>query len=188
MLRIGYIVGSLSSASINRQVAQGLTTIAPEGVELVELDYSALPQYSADYDADYPQEGKDWKQAIEDVDGVIILTPEYLRSIPGSLKNALDWASRPWGTNSFNLKPVAIAGASIGAIGTAAAQQHLRSVLAHLNAPTLGQPEVFLTFSPEDFGSDGEIVNDATRGILGAFLESASAHVEKNRQLVSAAV
>ncbi len=187
MLRIGYIVGSLSSTSINRQVAQALTTIVPEGVELVELDYSALPQYSADHDADYPDEGKAWKKAIEDVDGVIIVTPEYLRSIPGALKNAIDWASRPWGSNSFDHKPVAIAGASVGSIGTAAAQQHLRSILGHLNAPTLGQPEVFLTFSPEDFGPDGHIVNDATRGILEAFLTAAQAHIERNLDKVGAA-
>lgn len=187
MVRIGYIVGSLSSTSINHQVAQGLTTIVPAGVELVELDYSALPQYSPDHDVDYPQAGKDWKQAIEDVDGVIIFTPEYLRSIPGSLKNALDWASRPWGSNSFNLKPVAIAGASLGAIGTAAAQQHLRSILAHLNAPTLGQPEVFLKFSAEDFGPDGGIVSDALRGKLEGFLEAATAHIERHRTLAGAA-
>ncbi|PKQ25414.1 MAG: ACP phosphodiesterase [Actinobacteria bacterium HGW-Actinobacteria-4] len=187
MIRIGYIVGSLSSTSINRQVAQGLTSIAPEGVELVELDYSTLPQYSADHDADYPQAALAWKQSIEAVDGVIILTPEYLRSIPGSLKNALDWASRPWGTNSFDGKPVAIAGASVGSIGTAAAQQHLRSILAHLNAPTLGQPEVFLKFSPEDFGPDGAIVGDALRGILDGFLKAAHAHIAQHPGAATAA-
>ncbi|MEX0913533.1 MAG: NADPH-dependent FMN reductase [Demequina sp.] len=187
MLRIGYIAGSLSSTSINRQVAKGMAELAPESVELVELDFSQLPQYSADYDADYPQSGKDWKQAIEDVDGIIIFTPEYLRSIPGSLKNAIDWASRPWGSNSFNNKPVAIAGASLGPIGTAAAQQHLRSILAHLNAPTMGQPEVFLKFSPEDFGPDGAIVSDALQGILEGFLEAAQQHIAQHRASVAVA-
>jgi len=186
MVRIGYIVGSLSSTSINRKVALGLTGLAPEGVEFVELDFSTLPQYSPDHDGDYPQAGKDWKKAIEDVDGVIIVTPEYLRSIPGALKNAIDWASRPWGTNSFDRKPVAIAGASMGAIGTAPAQQHLRSILAHLNAPTMGQPEVFLKFSPEDFGPDGTIVSDALEGKLNGFLEAAVAHIGQHSAAVAA--
>jgi len=179
MTRIGYIVGSLASGSINRQVAQAIAALAPEGVEFVELDYSALPQYSYDLDADYPAEAKAWKQSIEEVDGVIIVTPEYLRSIPGALKNAIDFASRPWGTNSFNGKPVAIAGASVGAIGTAAAQQHLRAILGHLNAPTLGQPEVFLKFDSEDFGVGGEINNPALLALLEGFVTAATAHIQR---------
>lgn len=187
MLRIGFIVGSLSSHSINRTVASALTRLAPEGTEFVELDYSALPVYSPDADADYPAAALQWKSEIESVDGVVIITPEYLRSIPGSLKNALDWASRPWGTNSFNGKPVAIAGASVGNIGTAAAQQHLRAILAHLNAPTLGQPEVFLKFTPTDFGPDGEISNDATRAIIEGFVAAAVAHIEHHTVSAAAA-
>lgn len=180
MPRIGYIVGSLSSKSINRQVANALVGLAPADVELVELNYRNLPVYSPDTDGDYPAEAREWKQEIESVDGVIIITPEYLRSIPGALKNAIDWASRPWGTNSFNGKPVAIAGASVGPIGTAAAQQHLRAILGHLNAPTLGQPEVFLRFDQAAFGANGEVQNDATKAILEGFLLAAIAHVERN--------
>lgn len=187
MPRIGYIVGSLSSASINRKVSKALVALAPEGVELVELNYANLPLYTPDFDADYPAEGRAWKQAIEDVDGVIIITPEYLRSLPGGLKNALDWASRPWGTNSFNGKPVAIAGASVGAIGTAAAQQHLRSILGHLNAPTLGQPEVFLRFEPTSFGPNGEVLDEGTKAVLEGFLSAAVAHVEHNSHAHTAA-
>jgi len=178
MTKIGYIVGSLAAGSINRHVAQAIASLAPEGVEFVELNYSKLGQYSYDLDADYPAEAREWKQAIEDVDGVIIVTPEYLRSIPGALKNAIDFASRPWGTNSFNGKPVAIAGASVGAVGTAAAQQHLRAILGHLNAPTLGQPEVFLKFTPEDFGANGEVNNPATLALLEGFVAAAVAHVQ----------
>lgn len=178
MTRIGLIVGSLSSTSINRNVARALTALAPADVELVELDYSDLPVYTPDYDADYPAPARAWKEAIEHVDGIIIITPEYLRSIPGSLKNAIDWASRPWGTNSFNGKPVAIAGASIGSIGTAAAQQHLRAVLGHLNAPTLGQPEVFLHYTPAAFDSEGALIDESVQAILSGFLSAAVAHVE----------
>ncbi len=178
MTRIGYIVGSLSSTSINRQLGRALATLAPEGVELVELDFSALPLYTPDYDADYPVAAREWKAAIEGVDGVIILTPEYSRSLPGVLKNALDWAARPWGTNSFNGKPVAIAGSSVGAIGTAVAQQHLRAILGHFNAPTLGQPEVFLTHS-NVFAADGSLL-DSAKPTLEGFLAAAIAHVEKH--------
>lgn len=180
MPRIGIIVGSTSSTSINRNVANALVALAPADVELVELDYRDLPVYSTDYDADYPAVAQEWKAAIEGVDGVIILTPEYSRSIPGALKNALDWAARPWGTNSFNGKPVAIAGASIGAIGTAAAQQHLRAILGHLNAPTLGQPEVFLHYTPAAFDAQGALVDESVKAILEGFLTAAIAHVEKH--------
>lgn len=187
MPRIGIIVGSLSSRSINRTVATALTHLAPEGVDFVELDYSQLPVYTPDADADYPAAARQWKADIEAVDGVIIVTAEYLRSIPGSLKNAIDWASRPWGTSSFNGKPVAIAGASVGNIGTAAAQQHLRAILGHLNAPTLGQPEVFLKFAPTDFGIEGEIMNDATRAVLESFVNAAAAHVAHHQHSLSVA-
>ncbi|MCB2413447.1 NAD(P)H-dependent oxidoreductase [Demequina sp. TTPB684] len=178
-MRLGYIVGSLSSTSINRKVANALVAFAPEGVELVELDYTELPVYSPDADSDYPQAALDWKSSIEGVDGIIIVTPEYLRSVPGALKNAIDWASRPWGTNSFNGKPVAIAGASIGSIGTAAAQQHLRAVLGHLNAPTLGQPEVFLQYRADAWDAEGALIDEQTAAMLQGFLAAAIAHVER---------
>lgn len=179
MPRIGYIVGSLSSTSLNRRVARALEAFAPEGVELVEISYRDLPVYTPDADADYPQVAKDWKAAIEAVDGIIIVTPEYLRSIPGALKNALDWASRPWGTNSFNGKPVAIAGTSPGAIGTAAAQQHLRTIMGHLNAPTLGQPEVFLQFHADAWDAEGALVDERVTALLQGFLSATVAHVER---------
>lgn len=178
-MRIGYIVGSLSSTSINRKFARAFVALAPEGVELVELNYKELPVYSPDVDGDYPQAALDWKSAIESVDGIIILTPEYLRSIPGALRNAIDWASRPWGTNSFNGKPVAIAGASVGAIGTAAAQQHLRAVLGHLNAPTLGQPEVFLQYRADSWDAEGALVDERTTALLQGFLAAVVAHVDR---------
>jgi len=177
MTRIGIIAGSLSSTSINREVALAIAGLAPEGVEFTPLDYAGLPVYSPDFDADYPAAARRWKAEIEAVDGVVIVTPEYLRSIPGGLKNALEWASRPYGTNSFNGKPVAIAGASRGPIGTAAAQQGLRAILGHLNAPTMGQPEVFLRFNPEVFPGGGRIADTATEALLARFVESAVAHI-----------
>ncbi|MGC4175105.1 NADPH-dependent FMN reductase [Demequina sp.] len=175
-MRIGVIVGSLSGRSINRAVANHFGSVAPEGVEFVEIDWSQLPLYRQDLEADFPASALAFKQDIADADGIIIVTPEYSRSLPGALKNALDWAARPYGKGAFNGKPVAIMGVSGGPIGTAAAQQHLRAILGHYNAPTLGQPEVFLRFNAEDFAG-GVIVNDATRAVLTHFLAATAAHV-----------
>lgn len=116
---VGYFVGSLSSTSINRKLAAALVKLAPDALELREIPIKDLPLYSQDYDADYPPAALALKQAIADADAVLFVTPEYNRSIPGGLKNAIDWASRPWGQNSFTRKPSAVIGASIGAIGTA---------------------------------------------------------------------
>lgn len=128
---IGYIVGSISSTSINRVLAKALEKVAPEGVTLKEIPIKDLPFYSPDHDGNFPQVAQDFKKAIEDADGMIIATPEYSRSIPGVLKNALDWSARPYGEASFNDKPTAVVGTSQGGIATAAGQQHLRAVLLH---------------------------------------------------------
>jgi chromate reductase len=176
---IGYIVGSISSASLNRKLAKALVALAPEGVELVEIPIADLPFYSPDHDADYPQVARDFKKAIADVDGVIIVTPEYSRSIPGVLKNALDWAARPYGQGSFDGKPTAVIGTSGGAISTAAAQQHLKAILSHYNAPTLGQPEGYIQAVPGLFGENGEVSNDGTAAFLRAYLDAFIALVDR---------
>lgn len=176
---IGYIVGSISSTSINRKLAKALERLAPEGTTLVEIPIADLPFYSPDHDADYPQVARDFKQAIDDVDGVIIVTPEYSRSIPGVLKNALDWAARPWGQGSFNGKPTAVIGTSTGGIATAAAQQHLKSVLSHYNAPTLGQPEGYVQATPGLFADTGEVTNEQTAEFLVGYLEAFRALVDR---------
>jgi chromate reductase len=187
--KIGYIVGSISSTSLNRRLAKALASVAPSGVELVEIPIKDLPFYSPDHDADFPQVARDFKQAIADVDGVVIVTPEYSRSIPGVLKNALDWSARPYGQGSFNGKPTAIIGTSGGPISTAAAQQHLRAILGHFNAPTLGQPEGYIQATPGLFTEDGEVTNEGTaaflQGFLGAFVQLIDRYVDvaaKERQ------
>jgi len=172
---IGYIVGSISSTSLNRKLAKALARLAPENVELVEIPIKDLPFYSPDHDADYPQVAREFKQAIADVDGVIIVTPEYSRSIPGVLKNALDWAARPYGQGSFNGKPTAVIGTSGGAISTAAAQQHLKAILSHFNAPTLGQPEGYVQATPGLFGDDGSVSNEGTAAFLRSYLDAFTA-------------
>lgn len=179
MPTVGVIVGSLNSNSINRELAKAIVKRMPEGAVARFIEIKDLPLYTPDADADYPAAARQFKQEIESADGIIIVTPEYSRSIPGALKNALDWAARPWGTNSFKGKPVAIAGASAGPIGTAAAQQHLRAILGHLDTLTLGQPETFVRFDRDAFPGDGEIADPATAGVVDAFVAAAVAHIER---------
>ncbi|UUT36586.1 NADPH-dependent FMN reductase [Microbacterium elymi] len=173
------MVGSISSTSINRRLARALARLAPAGVELVEIPIKDLPFYSPDHDADFPQVARDFKQAIADVDGVIIVTPEYSRSIPGVLKNALDWSARPYGQASFDHKPTAVIGTSGGPISTAAAQQHLKAILSHYNAPTLGQPEGYIQSTPGLFGVDGAVSNEGTAAFLTSYLAAFTALIAR---------
>ena len=141
---VGYFVGSLATASINRKLFQALIKLTPDDLEFIEIPIRDLPLYNYDYDTDYPLQGRAVKQAIESVDAVLFVTPEYNRGMPGALKKAIDWASRPWGDNSFAGKPSAVIGGSIGAIGaigTAVAQQSVRSALSFCNSPQINAPE-----------------------------------------------
>lgn len=175
---VGYFVGSLSSTSINRKLAEALVKLAPEGVEFKEIPIKDLPLYSQDYDADYPAEGKALKDAIASSDAILFVTPEYNRSIPGALKNAIDWASRPWGTNSFDHKPVAVIGASPGSIGTALAQQSLRAVLSFLNTRQMTSPEGYVTFTEDMIDADGNC-NDRTKNYVTTFLTEFDEHARR---------
>ena len=157
---VGYFVGSLAKASINRKLALALKRLAPPQLEMREIPIRDLPLYSYDYDADYPPAGRALKEAIASVDAVLFVTPEYNRSIPGALKNAIDWASRPWGTNSLARKPSAIIGASPGKIGTAVGQQHLRSILAFCNSPLMNAIEAYIEFTPGLLSDDNEVTVD----------------------------
>lgn len=158
--KVGYFVGSLSSTSINRRLALALARVAPAELKLSEIPIKDLPMYSQDHDADYPPVARVFKQAIADCDAVLFVTPEYNRSIPGCLKNAIDWASRPWGQNSFARKPSGVIGTTPGAIGTAVAQSHLRGVLCFCNSPLMNTVEAYIQFKPELITADGR-VNDA---------------------------
>ena len=177
--RVGYFVGSLSSTSINRVLSQALIKLAPGDMEFAEIPIGNLPLYSPDFDADYPPEAAALKEAISASDAVLFITPEYNRSIPGALKNAIDWASRPWGQNSFDHMPAAVIGASIGQIGTAVAQQSLRGVLSFCNARQMTAPEAYVHFRPEVFGSDGEVTDDSTAGFLRGFMQEFRTHTER---------
>ena len=170
--KVGYLVGSLAKGSINRLLARALSRLAPDaGLDLVEIPIRELPLYSYDYDADFPPVAKAFKQAIANVDAILFVTPEYNSSIPGALKNAIDWASRPWGTNSFSRKPSAVIGTSPGAIGTAVAQQHLRSVLCFCNSPLMNTLEAYIQFKPGLITENGEVTDASTEEFLRNYLK-----------------
>jgi chromate reductase len=175
--RVGYFVGSLSSTSINRVVASALIKLAPDDLEFTEIPIRDLPLYSPDYDADYPAEGRALKDAIAAMDAVLFVSPEYNRSIPGALKNAIDWASRPWGQNSFDHIPAAVIGASPGQIGTALAQQSLRAVLSFCNARQMTAPEAYIRYSTDVFSPDGEVLDPVVRDFLTAFMAEFHDHL-----------
>ena len=177
--RIGYFVGSLATGSINRTLSKALVRLAPDDLEFTEIPIGNLPLYSYDHDDDYPAPARALKASIEASDGILFVSPEYNRSIPGALKNAIDWGSRPWGQNSFARKPTAIIGASPGAIGTAVMQASMRSVLSFLDAPQLNAPEAYITYEPEVFGDDGEVRDDSTAEFLRYFMEEYSAFVQR---------
>ena len=168
--KVGYFVGSLSSTSINRELSKALIRLAPEDLEFTEIPIGNLPLYSPDYDEDFPLEPRAMKQAIAGSDAILIITPEYNRSIPGALKNALDWASRPPGQNSFAQMPAAVIGASVGQLGTAMAQQSLRGVLSFCNARQMTAPEAYIRYSPQIFPGDGEVADESTRIFLSNYM------------------
>lgn len=177
--KVGYFVGSLSSTSINRILSRALIRLAPEDLELVEIPIRDLPLYSQDYDDNFPPEARALKDAIAAVQAVLFITPEFNRSIPGGLKNAIDWASRPWGENSFDHIPAGVIGMSVGSIGTAVAQQSLRAVLSFVNARQMTAPEAYLHYSPEVFADDGEVLVESTEKFLRNFMEEYREHVAR---------
>ena len=175
--KIGYLVGSLSSTSINRELAKALIRHAPEDLEFSEIPIRNLQLYSPDYDANYPPEALALKDAIHGSQAILFVTPEYNRSIPGALKNAIDWASRPWGQNAFDHIPAAVIGASIGQIGTALAQQSLRSVLSFCNARQMTAPEAYIQYSKEVFAGDGEVTDESVRTFLAGYMAEFRDHI-----------
>jgi chromate reductase, NAD(P)H dehydrogenase (quinone) len=169
--KVGYFVGSLSSTSINRELSKALIRLAPEDLEFTEIPIGNLPLYSPDHDSDFPPEARALKEAIAASDAILFVTPEYNRSIPGALKNAIDWASRPWGQNSFDQIPAAVIGASGGQLGTAMAQQSLRGVLSFCNARQMTAPEAYIRYSPAIFPGEGEVADESTKAFLAKFME-----------------
>jgi chromate reductase len=177
--KVGYLVGSLATGSINRKLAQALVKLAPAQLQMTEIPFKDLPLYSYDYDSNYPPVARAFNDAIAAADAVLFVTPEYNRSIPGALKNAIDWASRPYGTNAFARKPSAIIGTSPGKIGTAVAQQHLRSVLAFCNSPLMNSIEAYIQFEKGLIDEDGQVTDETTRAFLQSYMTEFYRFIER---------
>ncbi|HUR22141.1 MAG TPA: NADPH-dependent FMN reductase [Vicinamibacterales bacterium] len=175
--KVGYFVGSLAKASINRKLAGALVRLAPASLTLSEIPFADLPLYNYDYDADFPPVARAFKEQLAVVDAVLFVTPEYNRSIPGGLKNAIDWASRPYGKNSFARKPSAIIGTSPGKIGTAIAQTHLRSILAFCNSPLMNSIEAYVQYEQGLIDDAGDVTNESTAKFLREFMSAFSDYI-----------
>ncbi|TAL14883.1 NAD(P)H-dependent oxidoreductase [Patescibacteria group bacterium] len=175
MTQIAVFVGSIRADSLNKKMAKNLEELAPEGVTFVYADIASLPLFNQDLEASaYPVEAQAIKDLVVASDGVLFVTPEYNRSVPGVLKNAIDWVSRPWGTNSFDGKPAGVVGASGSTLGTALAQAHLRNILIYLNTKVLGQPEVYFAGAHELFDEEGVVIdtsNEFLRKYINTFIE-----------------
>jgi chromate reductase len=177
--KVGYVVGSLAKQSINRKLAGALVRLAPPSLKMAEIGFGDLPLYSYDYDADFPPVARKFKDAVAASDAILFVTPEYNRSIPGGLKNAIDWASRPYGQNAFTRKPSAIIGTSPGKIGTAIAQSHLRSILAFCNSPLMNAVEAYIQFERGLIADDGRVTNGETEKFLRDFMAEFAAFVAR---------
>ena len=170
-LRILGIAGSLRRQSYNRAALRAATQLAPEGstVEIFELD--GIPGFSEDDEQQPPEKVVELKRRIRESDAVLFVTPEYNYSIPGVLKNAIDWASRPYGDSAWSGKPAAIMGASVGAIGTARAQYHLRQVMVFLNMFPVNQPEVMIAQAHKRFDAEGNLTDEKTKDLIRQLLQ-----------------
>jgi chromate reductase len=146
-MKVLTLIGGISKNSINKKLFEKIKPLAPTGLEFDSFDISKLPYFSQDLEDNPPQIVKDLRETVKKADGILFITPEYNRSIPGVLKNAIDWASRPYGRGDLNQKPAAILGASVGKLGTFGAQQHLKNVCAFLDMRLMNQPEFYLDAS-----------------------------------------
>lgn len=177
--QIAVVVGSLRKDSFNQKMASALAKLAPAGFVFKQLQIGDLPLYNQDDDGNPSAAVKRLKADISASQGLLFLTPEYNRSIPGVLKNAIDHASRPYGQNAWAGKPAGVLGVSVGAIGTALAQQHLRNILAYLDVPTLGQPEAFIHAKDGLFDADGNI-GEGSKKFLQGWMDAYVAWVKKH--------
>lgn len=172
--KLGLIVGSNRRESINRKLAQALAKLGADAFEPTIIRIDDLPLYNQDLEAALPEQVARFKSHIAEVDAVLFVTPEHSRSIPAVLKSAIDWGTRPWGKNSWAGKLAAITGTSQGAVGTAVAQQHLRTVLGDIGMLVMGG-EAYITFKPDLVDADDTITDESVRTFLKAFLDQLAA-------------
>ena len=187
--QIAVVVGSLRRDSFNRRLATAIARLAPSDFSFRQLEIGDLPLYNQDNETGPADPVRRLKNEIAASDGLLFVTPEYNRSMPGVLKNAIDHASRPYGQNAWAGKPAGVLGVSVGAVGTAVAQQHLRNVLAYLDVPTLGQPEAFIQAKEglfDDSGNIGAASKKFLQGWMDRYVSWVKTHVEHaDAQLVS---
>jgi chromate reductase len=183
------IAGSLRKASFNRAALRAAQQLVPEGVRLEIFELEGIPPFNQDEEGHPPDRVVQFKERIRAADAILFVTPEYNYSIPGVLKNAIDWASRPYGDSAWEGKPVAIMGASVGPQGTSRAQYHLRQVFVFLNMFPLNRPEVMITNATQRFDESGNLVDEDTRAHIRKLLEalvSWTKHHEGGRRATSA--
>jgi chromate reductase len=180
--RVAVVIGSLRRDSYNRKLANAVKRLAPEDFSFRDLRIDDLPLYNQDDDRNQAEQVKRLKSEINGVQGLMFVTPEYNRSIPGVLKNAIDHASRPYGQSAWTGKPAGVLGASPGAPGTSMAQQHLRNILAYLDVPTLGQPEVFIHVKHGLFDESGDVVDPETKQFLQGWMDRYAAWIKSFAQ------
>jgi chromate reductase len=178
---VAVIVGSLRKASYNRKMAHALAALAPAALKLSIVEINALALYNEDADAQPPEPWVAFRQRVAASDAVLFVTPEYNRSVPGVLKNAIDVGSRPYGKSAWDGKPGAIISVSPGAIGAFGANHHLRQSLVFLNVPTMQQPEAYIGGAAQLFAADGSIANPGTREFLQKFLQAFERWIAKNK-------
>ena len=164
--------GSLRTGSYNKALLRAAVGLVPQNMNLEIFDLEGIPTFNQDTEQNMPAKVKDLKTKIREADAILIATPEYNYSVPGVLKNAIDWASRPYGDNSFDGKPVAIMSASIGMLGGARAQYHLRQIFVFLNMYPINRPEVIVPFAQDKFDSNGNLLDNDTKKFLGQLLQN----------------
>jgi chromate reductase len=177
--KVAVIVGSLRKESLNRKTAEALARLAPDSLALEIVEIGALPFYDQDLDADPPAEWTRFREAIRRYDAVLFVTPEYNRSVPGVLKNAVDVGSRPYGESVWDGKPAAVVSVSVGGLGGFGANHHVRQSLTFLNMPVLQQPEAYYGNAGTYFDAEGRLANEGTRKVMQSFIDAFAAWVER---------
>jgi chromate reductase, NAD(P)H dehydrogenase (quinone) len=182
--KIAVFVGSLRKGSFNRKMARALATLAPESLMLEIIEIGGLPLYNQDYDdaGNPPLEWIAFRERVKTFDGLLFVTPEYNRSVPGALKNALDVGSRPYGQSVWGGKPGAVISVSPGALGGFGANHHLRQSLVFLNVPAMQQPEAYIGGAAQLFDPHGKIANETTRHFLMKFMDAFATWIAKNSE------
>ena len=178
--KVAVIVGSLRKDSLNRKIAQAAIALAPPELQCEFVEIGQLPLYNQDHEADPPAVVRDFKAILQTMDAVLFVTPDFNRSVPGALKNAIDVGSRPYGASAWNAKPTAIISVTPGAFGAFGANHHLRQSLVFLNMPAMAQPEAYIGQAATLFDGQGVLVNDKTREFLQKFMAAFAVWIEHN--------